>query len=138
VHVSGKDEDRRRRGEENERAKRAADEADDEQPSHRKPSRGSRVGPARQARDELCRKQRHSRGDVGGARVDAGQHQRRKGDKRSAAGEPILHDGPHRGNEEDDEGGHRDILSGAVVARSNTRSTREANEKENTGPAAPK
>jgi hypothetical protein len=107
-------------------------------PSHREPGRARRVRPTGEAGDELRGKQRHGRGDVGRACVHTGQHQRWKGDERTAAGERILHPRPNRGDEQDGEGDHRDIRSGALVARAARRSTREANEKENTGPAAPK
>src|ERR1700734_3069326 len=109
-HEAGKN--RRRRGEENERAEPTADEADDEQSSHRQPGRARRVRPTGEAGDELRGKQRNGRGDVGRTCVHTGQHQRRKGDECAAASERILHPRPHRGDEEDNEGGHRDIRSG--------------------------
>ena len=68
--------------------------------------RASGVGAAGEAGHELGGKQRHGRGDVGRARVHAGQHQRRQRDERAAAGERILRARPQRGDEEDDEGGH--------------------------------
>ena len=57
----------------------------------------------RPAHRDLGREQRDGRGDVGGARIHARQHQRRQGDEGAAAGQRILGAGPDRSEEEDDE-----------------------------------
>ena len=98
---------RRRRREQDDRADRPADEADENERPHRQARRALGVRTPGEAGHELGRKQRHGRGDVGRARVHAGQHQRRKGDERAAAGERVLRSRPYRGDEEDNEGSHR-------------------------------
>ena len=65
--------------------------------------------PTREAGDKLRRKQRHSRGDVCGTHPCPSAISDGRVDERAAAGEHVVHPRPHRCDEEDDEGGHRDF-----------------------------
>ena len=90
-------EEGRRGGEQQQRAGGTAGEADGDKGGERQARHAAGGAPPRPANGDLSGKERDGRGDVRGARIEAGEEQSGKGDEGAPAGKGVLHPGPESG-----------------------------------------